>query len=206
MISVHSMRDVEKKANDIGIDDSSMMENAGANAAKIADKKFGLHGKAILIFCGTGNNAGDGLVFARHALILGADVRIYFVKEKKLLKDLAMLNYTVLKNLGLQGQPVKFYKKITQAVHADILVDAMLGIGIRGTVDEEYAKAILLFNSMRRIKISIDCPSGIDADTGKEMDRAVKPDITITFYDRKPGLDKKNCGQIMVADIGIPKI
>lgn len=206
MISVKRMREVEKKAKETGIDNSILMENAGANAAKIVDKKFGLHGKTVLVFCGTGNNAGDGLVFARHALISGAAVKIYFVKGREFLKPLALQNYTILKNLGLAGQPVEFYKKITLSARADILVDAMLGIGIRGPVDTEYAKAIKWFNSMRGVKISMDCPSGIDADTGKEMGRAVKPDITVTFHDRKPGLDKKRCGQIMVADIGIPKL
>ena len=91
-------------------------------------------------------------------------------------------------------------------MRADILVDAILGTGIKGEVREEYVKAIKLFNSMPGLKVSLDCPSGIDADTGKSLGAAVKPDITITFHDRKRGLSKSNCGQIVVAGIGIPKI
>lgn len=206
MISVRSMRAIEQKAKEMGIDDAILMENAGANAAKIIDDMTGLRGREVLIFCGAGNNAGDGLVLARQALIMGAKVRIYLMKGMEFLKPLAKRNYAILKNLGLAKHKVGFYKKITPAVRADILVDAMLGIGIKGEVREEYVKAIKLFNSMPGLKVSLDCPSGINADTGKSLGAAVKPDITITFHDRKRGLSKSNCGQIEVAGIGIPKI
>ena len=200
------MRGIEKKAREMGIDDSILMENAGANAAKIVNDMLGLRRKEVLVFCGTGNNAGDGLVFARHALILGANVRIYIIKGKEFLKPLAKRNYSILKNLGLAKHDVAFCKKIAPAVRADILVDAMLGIGIRGEVSEEYGKAIKLFNGMPGLKVSLDCPSGIDADTGKGLGVAVRPDITITFHDRKGGMSKGNCGQVVVAGIGIPKL
>lgn len=206
MISVKSMRGIEKRAREMGIDDSILMENAGANAAKIVNDMLGLRRKEVLVFCGTGNNAGDGLVFARHALILGASVRIYMMKGKEFLKPLAKRNYSILKNLGLAKHDVVFYREIAPAVRADILVDAMLGIGIRGVVSEEYGKAIKLFNGMPGLKVSLDCPSGIDADTGKSLGDAVRPDITITFHDRKCGMSKDNCGQVVVAGIGIPKL
>ncbi|MBN2331367.1 MAG: NAD(P)H-hydrate epimerase [Candidatus Aenigmarchaeota archaeon] len=205
MISVKSMRAVERKASAMGIDDSILMENAGANAARIVDDMVGLRGREVLVFCGTGNNAGDGLVFARHALILGAKVRIYMMRGKGFLKPLAKRNYAILKNLGLAKHDVGFYTKITPAVSADILVDAMLGIGLKGKVSDEYGKAISLFNSMPGIKVSLDCPSGIDADTGRSMGNVVRPDITITFHDRKRGLSKRNCGQLALAGIGMPK-
>lgn len=205
MISVKSMRGIEKKASDMGIDDSMLMENAGANAAKIVNDMIGLRGKGVLVFCGTGNNAGDGLVFARHAMILGANVRIYMLKGEEFLKPLAKRNFSILKNLGLAKHDVGFYKEIAPSMRADILVDAMLGIGIRGEVSKEYAKAIKLFNGLPGFKVSLDCPSGIDADTGKILGKAVRPDITITFHDMKCGMSKSNCGQVMVAGIGIPK-
>ena len=205
MISVKAMREVEKRARKGGIDDSILMENAGANAAKIADKMFGLKGKDVLVFCGTGNNTGDGLVFARHALMLGAGVKVYFVKGEGSLKPLARRNYAALKGLGTKAGGIVLCRRMSRSVHADMLVDAMLGIGISGDVRPEYEKAIRIFNSMRGIKVSMDCPSGIDADTGRIMGAAVKPDVTITFHDRKPGLDERICGRIVVAGIGIPK-
>lgn len=206
MISVSEMREVEKKADEMGIEDRILMENAGANAAKAMDGTIGLKGKEVLVFCGTGNNAGDGLVFARHALIFGAEAKIYFVKGKEFLKPLPMKNYAILKNLRRGGHNIEFYEKLDPDMKADILIDAMLGTGIKRDVEKEYEKAIRLYNSMRGLKVSMDCPSGIDADTGKVMGCAVRPDVTVTFYDRKPGLDEENSGRITVVGIGIPKM
>jgi hydroxyethylthiazole kinase-like uncharacterized protein yjeF len=86
-----------------------------------------------------------------------------------------------------------------------MLVDAMLGTGLKGEVDAGYRKAIETFNAMSGFKVSLDCPSGIDADTGEAMGAAVKPDVTICFHDVKRGLNAANSGKIMVAGIGIPK-
>ena len=204
MISVAEMRAVEERARASGIGDSAMMEKAGLNAAKILNRKVGLDGRGVLVFCGTGNNAGDGLVFARYAAMLGAYVAVYFVKGAEVLKQLARLNYVTLKHMG-GGQMVKFLSRAEGVSGVDILVDAMLGIGIKGEVSVEFAEAIGVFNSMNGLKVALDCPSGIDADTGKVLGVAVKPDITITFYDTKPGLNEKNSGEIIVAGIGVPK-
>ena len=206
MISVADMRKAEHEAAFMGISEALMMENAGANAAKIAGSMFGLKGRKILVFCGTGNNAGDGLVFARHALISGGIVYVYFVKGHESLKPLALENYVILEKLREAGQEIHFLDKLGSGFRADILVDAMLGIGISGEVGEEYSKAIMLFNGMEGKKISLDIPSGIDADTGEVLGCAVRPDVTITFYDKKSGLNAKNSGKIVIADIGFPRI
>lgn len=207
MITVEKMREVEKKAQEMGVPECILMENAGANAARIVMKKKGLKGKKLLVFCGTGNNAGDGLVFARHALIHGADVSVYFAKDPKVLRtETTRRNYAVLSELKPVGCRVRFYVEKLPKGKYDILVDALLGTGIKSDVSEEYAKAIEKFNSMRGFKVSLDCPSGIECDTGKVMGSAVKPDMTITFHERKKGLRTKNSGNIHVADIGIPKI
>lgn len=201
MISVAEMREVEKRAVEAGIDEAILMENAGANAAKIIDSEHGLGGKTVLIFCGTGNNAGDGLVFARHALIFDARVKIFFVKGTKSLKPLPKKHYDTLKKLV----DVEFIED-TENVNADILVDAMLGTGIKGDVSEDYKKVINDFNSLKGKKVSLDNPSGIDCDTGEVLGAAVEPDMTITFHEIKKGMNEINSGRIVVADIGIPKM
>ncbi len=206
MISVESMIGIEKSARQMGIDDSILMENAGANAAGIANEMLGLAGKRVLVLCGTGNNGGDGLVFARHALILGAKVSVYLMRDEVHLKPLAKRNFGILKNLGGRRHDIVFCREITPGTRADIVIDAMLGTGIRGEVSEDYAKVIRLFNGMTGHKISLDCPSGIDADTGESLGTAAKPDITITFHDKKKGMSKSSCGQVLVAGIGIPKM
>jgi hydroxyethylthiazole kinase-like uncharacterized protein yjeF len=196
MISVAGMRELEKRAAGAGIGEELLMENAGASAARIVDSEAGLRGKAVTIFCGTGNNAGDGLVFARHAAERGASVRVYFVSGTGTLRPLPKKHSDALRGTGA--------KFIDHPEDADILVDAMLGTGIRGEVSGEYRKAIEKFNSMKGFKVSLDCPSGIDCDTGKVMGASVKPDMTITFHDVKNGMTRANSGKIAVADIGIP--
>ncbi len=207
MISVSGMKDVEKRAKEIGISEAIMMENAGANAARIVNRRVGLKGKRILIFCGTGNNAGDGLVFARHSLVYGGKVDVYFVKGPEALRsETARKNFAVLNSLKSMGHPVRFHSGRMGRVKADILVDALLGTGLKGRVSEEYAKVIKKFNESSGFRVSLDCPSGVNSDTGEIMGSAVRPDITITFYDRKKGLNRENSGEIIIADIGFPKI
>jgi hydroxyethylthiazole kinase-like uncharacterized protein yjeF len=207
MISVRKMREIENKAKEIGITEAIMMENAGANVARILDGKTGLKGKRVLVFCGTGNNAGDGLVFARHSLIYGAKVDVYLIKEPEVMRsETTRKNYAILQDLKSMGKPVRFHVEKLPKVKADILVDALLGTGLKDVVSEEYAKVIKKFNESEGFKVSIDCPSGVNSDSGRVMGSAVKPDMTVTFYERKRGLRKGNSGEILIADIGVPKI
>jgi NAD(P)H-hydrate epimerase len=206
MISVAGMRRLEATAASVGIDDALMMENAGANAAALLDSVIELKGKSVLIFCGTGNNAGDGLVFARHALIRGASVTVYFVRPPEDLKPLPREHYGILQELSARGAGVSFVRRLESTAGADILVDAMLGIGVVGEVSAEYGQAVKAFNAMGGTKVSLDCPSGIDADSGKRLGACVVPDITITFHDVKAGLTKENSGHIITAGIGVPPL
>jgi NAD(P)H-hydrate epimerase len=206
MISISGMREVESIATSIGIEESVMMENAGANAASILDSVIELQWKSVLVFCGTGNNAGDGLVFARHALIRGARVIVYLVRGHGGLKPLAAKNYAALFGLSSRGAAVQFVENPKAAAPADILVDAMLGTGIKGEVGADYRQAIKAYNTMGGTKVSLDCPSGLNADTGECLGACVKPDITITFHDAKTGLTRENSGRIIIAGIGIPPL
>lgn len=207
MISARKMRQVEKKAKEIGVTEAIMMENAGANVARILNERIGLKRKRVLIFCGTGNNGGDGLVFARHALIYGAKVRVYFVKNPKIIRsEISRRNFGILGNLKSLGKNVKFYIERAPKMKASVFVDAMIGTGLNETVGSKYAKAIERFNKSEGFKVSIDCPSGVNCDNGKIMGIAIRPDLTITFHDCKKGLNSNNSGEIIKADIGIPKI
>ncbi len=198
MISVAEMKKAERRAVKAGISEEKLMENAGARAAKIVNSERVFGDKSMTVFCGTGNNAGDGLVLARHAINNGAYVMIYFVKGTDKLKALAEKHYNDLRELD-----AKFVK---YPEDADIIVDAMLGTGIKGKVSLEYRQAIKAFNSMNGFKVSLDNPSGIDCDTGEVLGIAVKPDMTITFHDIKKGMDGSNSGRIVVADICIPRM
>jgi hydroxyethylthiazole kinase-like uncharacterized protein yjeF len=198
MILVADMKIAEHRAVKAGVSEETLMENAGTMAAGIVDSEQGFGGKTVTVFCGTGNNAGDGLVLARHAIDRGAYVMVYFVKGPGRLKPLPQKHYDKLG--GLDAHFVRHPED------ADILVDAMLGTGIRGNVHKVYRQAIAEFNSMTGFKVSLDNPSGIDCDTGEVLGAAVKPDMTVTFHDIKAGMNGENSGRIVVADIGIPKV
>ncbi len=153
MISVKDMLIAEKKAMEFGVSEAVLMENAGSNALCVIEKKISLKNKKILVFCGTGNNAGDGLVLARHALMHGAHVSVYFAKKPGVLRsETTRKNYTILKALSSMGHKVKFYIEKFPEAKYDILVDALLGTGVRDNVSEEYAKIIKKFNAIKGIK------------------------------------------------------
>ena len=202
MISTKEMRQLEKEAQDNGITTLQLMENAGANCAKILDEEVLLKGKKILVFCGTGNNGGDGFCFARHTAIFGADVSVFLVKKSSEIKtNEARRNFEIITNYGFEifeeNIPEYMFQK------ADIIIDALLGTGAKGAPKEPYASAMEKINTSSAVKVSIDVPSGVDADTGGCLGIAVKPDITICLHDVKTGLDEKSCGKIMVAPLGI---
>ncbi len=198
------MRQLEKEAQDTGITTLQLMENAGANCAKILDEEVSLKGKKILVFCGTGNNGGDGFCFARHAHIFGAKVSVFIMKKSSEIKtDEARRNFEIITNYGFEI----FEETISEGIFqkADIIVDALLGTGVKGAPKEPYKSAIEKINVSGAFKASIDVPSGIDADTGERLGVAVKPDITVCLHDVKSGLNEKSCGKIRVASIGIIK-
>ena len=197
MLSIQQMQNFDRHAQDtLGIPALILMENAGANAARTINEHYNLKNKNIIIFCGTGNNAGDGLVFARHAKKYGANVTILLIKPE-LRTDETKTNHNIIKNLKI---PIITTIKNQKY---DLAIDAILGIGLKGTVKDPYKTAIETFNNMDCTKISLDCPSGIDADTGNTRGTSIHPDITITFHDIKKGLNPKNSGKIIITDIGI---
>lgn len=199
MISVKQMYEIDKNAQASGIPALLLMENAGANAARITHEKYNLKDKNILVFAGTGNNGGDGLVFARHAKKYSANVTVLLAKPAENIRTTeTRTNYNIIKNMK-----IPIIQKIPK--NTDIAIDALLGIGLKDKVKDPYKKMIEHFNKIKCKKISLDCPNGIDADTGNTMGTAVKPDITITFHDIKKGLHQSNSGEIIITDIGIKK-
>lgn len=204
MISVAEMRKVEEYAQSIGISSLIMMENAGANAARIVHEVVGLSGKRVTVFCGTGNNGGDGFVFARHALIYGAKVCIVLAKSAENIRtEEAKINYGIARSLGIRVYSGKIPSSVIEKT--DIACDALLGIGITGDVKEPYLDMIHALNGMKCFKVSLDCPSGINADTGEALGAAVLPDVTMAFHDARNGLKRSNSGKIIIANIGIQR-
>lgn len=193
-ITVREMRELEEKAFARGTTVLELMERAGKECARLIESKLGT-GKKILVFCGSGNNGGDGLVCARY-LSKNNDVRLILSTEPK--------TEAAKENLGkAQEAGVETVDSVGQA---DIIVDALLGIGTKGPLRGSIKEACEIINAADAYKISIDIPTGMDAETGECDSDSVKPDATICIQAPKTGeinAGKEATGELWTAEIGL---
>lgn len=181
-----------------------LMENAGKNIADIILKKY--HPEHAAVFSGGGNNGGDGFVIARHLFNNNVKVKVFIMQRKTDYAGDALTNLNILQKMKIPVIELTPGRRIPLAKPC-LIVDALLGTGTKGKIRESYKKIINKINSFRRPVVSVDVPSGIDADTGLNMGSAVKASITVTMAAVKKGLTvnegKKCSGKIFVVDIGI---
>ncbi len=190
-----------------------LMENAGRSVAEFVEKICQRKAKRkITIFCGPGKNGGDGFVVSRYLFIHGYDICVVtFVSEEKYSSE-SLLNLKILQRLGIKPllYPNNVQSVQKQIFHSDIIVDSIFGIGLNREIDGVYKEVIHKINNSRKIVVSVDIPSGIDANSGKVLGVAVKADYTVTMGFYKSGfrnpVAKKFCGKIVLCDIGYPKI
>jgi NAD(P)H-hydrate epimerase len=185
------------------------MENAGRQVAQEALKM--LHrGKRVVIFCGKGNNGGDGFVAARHLLVKGIRPDIFLAGKINAVENEARQNLDILlrlktKIIEVAGENLYLLKN--RVLRYNLIIDALLGIGLSGEVRGILKDLIGIINLSKAKVLSIDIPSGLDATTGRALGCCVKADRTVTFVARKRGMIKgegpKNCGRVVVRDLGI---
>jgi len=169
-----------------------LMENAGAAVAQNLRKEFKKASK-VAVICGRGNNGGDGFVAARHLSSSGATVGVFLAEpEDQIVSEIARLNFQKVRALA---RPMSEFK----SAEWEVIVDALLGVGITGKVREPYSSAIRKINQARKPILSIDVPSGWPGQP------AVKPKVTVTLHAPKVGMTTSSCGKIIVSDIGIPE-
>ena len=179
-----------------GLSRIQLMENAGRSVAEEIIKRF--DGGNVTVFVGSGNNGGDGLVAAR--FLKNFDVKVVIAKDIR--SELALRNLKILKEAGFEILKWDDYKGGGE----DIIIDALLGTGVKGRLRKPYDEIVDYINSSDAFVVSVDLPSGLDGDSG-EFDKAVKADLTVTFHKAKPGLIRRKelIGEVIIADIGIPK-
>jgi len=161
--------------------------------------------QSINVYCGSGNNGGDGYIIAGLAHAVGLKVTVFALADPENLKDNALIAYQdYVKAKGV----VKPFKP-EQATNADVVVDAMLGTGINKPVTGTYAQAIQFINDSRSFIVAVDVPSGLNADTGNVMGCAVKATCTVTFIGLKQGLftgmAADYCGEVFYSSLAVPK-
>ncbi len=195
MISATEMRVLDRNAQHFGIPVLEMMENAGKAVADAARQDFGAADKRVLVVCGTGNNGGDGFVAAR-LLAKDAQVTVLLARPPDQLgTDEARTNFARLKDVRiLEGLD----RSEGAMEDTDLIIDALLGIGVEGTLREPYASLIREMNASGKPILSVDVPSGLGTSL------AVRPKGTVAMHEAKEGMAPENSGTIRVADVGIP--
>ena len=208
-ISSGEMRALETNSEYYGISRLQLMENAGSCVANQINVRFKPTEARIAVFCGLGGNGGDGFVAARHLLSQGFHVEIVLAGKPADIADKdAQANWNVLQ---LLTDYITIHEvadsSLIPDVQANVVIDALLGIGLKGAPRPPISQLIAKMNTMKAFRIAVDIPSGINSDTGEAIGEAVKADLTITFHKPKLGLKdaKKYTGELMVAPIGLPE-
>lgn len=212
IVTSAQMREIDKEAlNSYKIPGIVLMENAGIKVFKHLMENGASYGK-ICFICGKGNNGGDGLAAARHLSFVNKDIVIYIAGDIESIKGDALVNYNIVKNMGLciknirDGESLDSLKEDVKT--CSLLVDGLLGTGIIGEVSGFFKGIIGVINTEAPSVISIDIPSGIDADTGEILGSSVKADMTVALELPKIGLytypGAEYAGRVIVESISIP--
>lgn len=206
------IRNIDRRAiREFGIPGPVLMENAASAIVFEMERFFeGLDGVKVGILCGKGNNGGDGLALARRLRVRGVPVRVCLLASFAALKGEAKLNLAILRKMDVEIAPNASSPVIAEMIAwSDVLVDAMLGVGLSSPLKGNYAVAAKLMNMAGRPVVAVDLPTGVNADTGEVMGVAVRADLTVTMVLPKRGLvlypGASFAGQVRVADIGIPQ-
>jgi NAD(P)H-hydrate epimerase len=169
--------------HDLGVPGYTLMRRAGEAALRYLRTRWPM-GRQIIVACGGGNNGGDGYVLARLARAAGLTVSVLPVVAPERLRGDAARAYEDFKADGGQLKP----ERPEALREGDVIVDALLGTGLHGSVQQELATVIRQINSAGRPVFAIDVPSGLDGDTGVALGDTVRADCTVTFVGLKTGL------------------
>lgn len=175
------MRDLDARAmKEFGISEEILMENAGEAAYFVILREFGIANKKFVVFCGTGNNGGDGFVVARKIHSSGGNVTVILLGERDKLKGSAKKNFEIIDKMSIEIRGFDANIKGT-VLHSDAIIDAIFGTGLSRPVAGTYRDAIQIINESGKPVLSIDIPSGVNGDTGEIMGVAVRADYTVTY-------------------------
>lgn len=213
MLTARQAKAIDTKVRkEVGISTLVLMENAGKAITEEAIKIiYNKNKPKVAIFCGKGNNGGDGFVAARHFLIRGIKPDIFLAGKVSQVRDEARLNLEILlkiKQKIIEAKKEDLHLVKSKVAKCDLIIDALLGVGLSGRVRGIYQDLIGIINLSKAYILSVDIPSGLDATTGKALGYCIKADKTVTFMAKKRGMvtggGSKYCGRILVKDLGIP--
>ncbi|MBI2680966.1 MAG: NAD(P)H-hydrate dehydratase [Candidatus Solibacter usitatus] len=209
VLTAAQMREVDRRTIERGTPGLALMENAGQNVVAFIEEKFTpLGAQHVVVFCGKGNNGGDGLVAARELLVRGKlrALDVVLVAAPEEMTGDAAANYR--KFVASGG---RVHREVTPAMRdATVIVDALLGTGLKGPAGGAMLQAIRQINTEFRSArvVAVDIPSGLASDCGRALGESVRADFTVTFTAPKVGLVlAPNCdqvGELRVCSVGSP--
>jgi hydroxyethylthiazole kinase-like uncharacterized protein yjeF len=209
IVTTEEMRAIDRVTSErFGVPSLTLMENAGAAVADYVLSHYA-QARRIVVFCGKGNNGGDGFVAARHLHQKGKIVQVILLADPSSLKGDAAVMYGKLPSAPIAVHSLEDLKsdRVRLSLPADLYLDAILGTGFKPPVSELYAEAIVLMNASQSPIVAVDIPSGADADAmGAQTGTIARADSIVTFTAPRPAhvFSMLTPGETTVAPIGSP--
>jgi hydroxyethylthiazole kinase-like uncharacterized protein yjeF len=212
ILTAEAMREVDRAAiEDLGIPSLVLMENAAIGVVEALGQAFG-DAESAAVFCGPGNNGGDGLAVARHLAVRGWEVRVFLVTGGRGLSGDAAVQLGICRKSELPilevSSPDALAAALEAAAECDLVVDALFGTGLARPLEGLFAQAIDAINSLPAPCVAVDLPSGLSASHARPIGPCVQAALTVTFAAPKvahifpPAADA--VGEMVVTDLGIP--
>lgn len=211
ILTADKIKELEQRADESGISYLRLMENAGAACAKVIRKRFSQTDKRnVIVVCGKGKNGGDGFVTARKLCENGYSVRVLFAAGRPVAEDsVEMLSRILEMDISFQNYDDDKAEAERSIVSADIIVDAIFGTGFKGAADEKFSRIFKVMSQSGGYVVSIDLPSGMQADKNTADGEIVRADLTIAITALKSSLvyypSAEFAGEVTVVPIGIPE-
>lgn len=209
LVSVEQMRAMEKEADERGVSYGKMMERAGQGVARVIRTQRGSSG-VITALVGTGNNGGDALVALTALAQSGWQSRAYLIRPRAE-RDALVARLSASGGEVLQAEQDPDFKQLAAWLgESDVLLDGLLGTGATLPLKEDFARLLAFAGAYRPrpFVVAVDCPSGVDCDSGAAPAEILAADLTICMEAAKYGLLKfpafGSCGQIVTVDLGLP--
>jgi hydroxyethylthiazole kinase-like uncharacterized protein yjeF len=199
---------LDAAAADVGVSSLQLMEIAGWQVARCAWGHVGGTAR-VGVVAGYGNNGGDGLVAARHLATWGCAVRVLVLAAEERVSGVVLDHVITARRCGVDVLVSTDPNAVRGViVEADLVIDAILGTGLRSAPRDPQASGIRAINASGVSVLSVDVPSGLDATTGEAFDPTVRATLTCTLTAMKRGLRRgdaaAHAGAVWIADIGMP--
>jgi NAD(P)H-hydrate epimerase len=212
ILTAEAMREVDRAAiEELGLPSLVLMENAAIGVVEAIAEAFG-DARSAAIFCGPGNNGGDGLAVARHLFVRGWEARIFLVTNGHEPAGDAAVQLAICRKAELQILEVAGEKDLRVALEAaadcDLVIDALFGTGLSRPLDGLFARVVERINGLPLPRVAVDLPSGLAGGEPRPIGPHVRADLTVTFAAPKiahvfaPAADA--VGRMVVTDLGIP--